>query len=408
MGTTAFDGPLITYGQAQEPPDDSNPQIGPNAWYQGCGILDPRGPFTYQPGQRPDQANFLWPTVGAIPIIDQVPSTASTTNIVDAQAPVSGTPLTLVSSSGSGVTVGCSVINAKTNQKASGLLGLDVAAARTTTGTFTSGSAKITFSGVSMLGVQVNDQITLTTSGTLPTPFATNTTYYVAAIGAAALLLSATPGGTPIAATSAGSGTQTLNVTAPGGYDNSPFLPFQPPVLFGLGGSGTGGSQRYWNPAWALSRCLVITTNGNDSSGSYTIAGYDIYGYPMTQTITGPNDTTGDTTKAFKYIASVTPNGTINSTSVSVGTVDLFGLPLRVDFATQLLFWFNNTWITPQTGSFAFNAADINIASASTGDVRGTLYSGTASNGTDRMTVYWNPLAGNMNSTVGLLGQTQF
>jgi hypothetical protein len=412
MGTTAIDGPWITYGQEQTPPDASNPQAGPNAWYQGDMLLDPRGPFTYQPGQRSDQPNYGWPTIGNIPILDQAPSTASTTNIVNAATPSAGTPLTLVSSSGSGITVGCKVINAKTNQLVTGLLGIDVSAARTFTGVFTNGSPKITWSSApGALGIQVGDQITLTTSGTLPTGFATGTTYYVVAIGGSvtigsgAFMLSATPGGAPISAGSAGSGTQTVNVTAPSTYDNSPFLPWQPPVVFGKG-SGAGGSLRNWNPNWAISRCLVVTTNGNDSSGTYTIAGYDIYGYPMTYTMTGPNDTTGNTLKAFKYIASITPGGTIASTSVSVGTIDVFGLPLRTDWATYLTTYWNNALVTP--ANTALVAADITTPSATTGDVRGTITATATSNGTERLVVFWNPLAANINSTVGLLGQTQY
>lgn len=408
MGTTAEEGPLGSFGQAQSPPNASNPDAGPNFWYQGDMLLDPRGPYTFQPGNRAGVGVFGWPTVGGIPIIDASPSTASTSNIVNGATPTVGTPLTLVTSSGSGVTVGCSVVNANTNQLVSGLLGLDVAAARTVTGTFTNGSPKITFAGATMQGVQVGDPLTLTTSGTLPAPFALLTTYYVNAIGAAALMLSATPGGPPISATTAGSGTQTLNVSAPAtAYNATLNTPFQPPVLFGSGGAGLGGQVRFWNPAWALSRTLILTNNGVDTSGTYTVAGYDIYGYPMTQVLTGPSSSTVSTTKAFKYIASITPGGTIASTSVSVGTNDVFGLPLRTDYVTSLFAYFNNAaLVVPSAATFV--AADITTPSGTTGDVRGTYYGGVASDGTKRLTVFWNSIAANMNSTVGLLGQPQF
>lgn len=411
---TGFDGPLVTYGVAQAPPNASNPQIGPNAWYAGDMLLDPRGPFTYQPGNGADKPVFGWPTIGNIPIIDQAPSTASASNIVNAAAPTPGTPLTLVSSSGSGITVATKVTNAKTGVVATGLLGIDVAAARTFTGVFTNGSAKITWSSVgSAFSIQVGDPVTLTTSGSLPTNFAISTTYYVVAItgsatiGTGAMMLAATPGGTPIKAGSAGSGTQTVNVTAPSSYDNSPFLPWQPPVIFGQGGTGTGGSQRYWNPSWAISRTILITTNGDDTGGTFTVAGYDVYGYPMTQTVTGVSSSTVSTTKAFKYIASVTPAGTINSTAISVGTNDVFGLPLRTDWAAYLNLYWNNAVVAP--GSMVFVAADINTPSATTGDVRGTVTGGATSDGTKRLVVFWNPFAPNMAAgIVGLLGQTQF
>lgn len=425
MSTTAESGPFGTFGQAVN--FESNPEIGPSFWAFGDMLLDPRAPFTYQPGQKGSQPNFGWPTIGAIPIIDQIPSAASTTNIVDAATPTPGTPLTLVSSSGSGVTVSCSLTSAATGLSVTGLLGLDVAAARTFTGTFTNGSPKITFTSANAIGIQAGDQITLTTSGTLPTPFATSTTYYVAAIvfavptassSSGALMLAAAPGGAPISATSAGSGTQTVNVTAPGSYNTS-YTPFAPPVVFGPGGSGTGGPIRFWNPNWMLSRTLILTNNASDTSGTYVVAGYDVYGYPMTQTLTGPNNSTVSTTKAFKYITSITPQGTINSTSVSVGTNDDFGLPLRTDHPLFLTAYWNNAAILAgTTGSSTFTVPDITTSSSTTGDVRGLFYGGSASDGTKRLIVYWNPQAGNIsggigagtsfaNSFVGLLGQPQ-
>lgn len=414
MGVTAEEGPLVTFGQAVSPPNSSNPDVGPCAWYLGDMLLDPRAPFTFQPGNRAGAGVFGWPTIGNIPIIDQAPATKSASNIVNAAAPTAGTPLTLVSSSGSGITVACSVVNANTGVNVTGLLGIDVAAARTFTGVFTNGSPKITWSGVgTAFGIQVGDQVTLTSSGTLPTGFALLTTYYVVAIGGSvtvgtgAFMLSATPGGAPISAGSAGSGTQTVNVTAPNTYGNSPFTPFQPTTVFGAGGAGIGGSQRYWNPNWAVSRTLVITTNADDTGGTFTVAGYDIYGYPMTQTVTGVSSSTVSTTKAFKYITSVTPAGAINSTAISVGTNDVFGLPLRTDWAAYLTGYFNNAAVA--AASLVLVAADITTASATTGDVRGTITAGATSDGTKRLIVFWSPFAADMAAgTVGLLGQPQF
>lgn len=393
MAVTAFDGPVGTFGQA--PFADNNPQAGPSFFYQGSTLLDPRAPFTYQPGQRADQPNLGWYTSTSVPIIDSAPSTLSATNIASA-TPATGVALALVSSSGAGITVGQSVVNANTGQLVTGLLGIDVDAARTNTAVFTNGSPKITWTGVVPLGVQVNDTLTFTSSGTLPTGFALLTTYYVVAIGALAMMVSASPGGAPISAGSAGSGTQTANwiVTSP-----------QPAVAFGQG-AGKGGPVQAWNPSWSLGRAVTVTSNGNDTSGFYTIKGFDSYGYPLTQTLTGTSTAATTTTKAFKYIQSVTPTGTIASTTLTVGTADVFGLPLRTDWSTYLTVYFNSVVIAP--GTMTFVGADITTASATTGDVRGTVYSGTASDGTKRYTVFWNPQPANMTSTVGLLGQPQF
>jgi hypothetical protein len=412
MGDTAWQGPLISFGVA--PFGDSNGQLGPNAWYQGDMILDPRANWTYQPDNPSNRGIYGWPTIGSIPILDCVPATLSASNIASA-TPSSGTALTLATSSVAGVTVGCTIQNVN-GQSVSGLLGLDVSTTRTVTGTFTNASPKITFTGVTMLGVQVNDQVTLTSTGTLPAPFALLTTYYVNAIGSLHMMLSATPGGPPISATTAGSGTQTINVTAPGTYyppglSTSQYnagIPYQPPVIFGMG-AGSGGPIRYWNPSWAFSRGIGVTSNADDTQGTYTIKGYDIYGEPMTQTITGLSTGQAVTTKAFKYIASVTPNGTINSTTLTVGTTDVWGLPLRADMLSYLqVAWGALPPPIIVTASVTFVAADVTTPTALTGDVRGTVYGGSASDGTKRLLVTWNALSANMSSRVGLIGQPQF
>jgi hypothetical protein len=263
MGITAEEGPLVTFGQAVSPPNSSNPEIGPSAWIMGDMILDPRAPFTFQPGQRGSQPTYGWGTANAIPLIDQVPSAVATNNIVAAQAPTANTPLTLVSSSGAGITVGCAITNAGTNTAVTGLLGIDVNSA-----------------------------------------------------------------------------------TAP-----------QPPVNFGTGGAGAGGPMNIWNPLWAVSRCVAVQTNADDTGGFYTVAGYDIYGFPMSQKLTGVNSATVKTTKAFKYIASVTPSGTINSTSVNIGTTDTYGLPLRTDRAPYLQVW----WGTPQAVLGGYATFDLEL-----------------------------------------------
>jgi hypothetical protein len=404
MGITAEQGPLVTFGQAQQ--FDTNPDAGPNVFYQGSLLSDPRVPYSYQPGQGPSVGGLKgWMTSGAIPILDQVPSTASATNIASA-TPSSGTALTLVTSSGAGVTVGCSIVSAATGQTVTGLLGLDVNATRTATATFTNGSPKITWAANTMAGMQVGDVVTFTTSGGLPTGFATATNYYVVAIGYSnatnlEVMLSATPGGTPISAGSAGTGAQTAHLTIAATATN-------PPVVFGQG-NGSGGSVGAWDPAWSLSRCVVVTSNADDTGGFYTISGYDIYNFPMTQKLTGVSSGTATTTKAFKYISSVVPSGTINSTTLEVGTVDVFGLPLRTDEQPYItVYWGAPPSALIAVASVTFVPADIQTAIATSGDVRGTVYGGSASDGSRKLLVFWNPQVANMNSTVGLVGQPQF
>lgn len=442
MGITANKGPIITFGQSLF--GDANAMAGPNMWYQGDALLDPRNYLTYQPGQADDQPTFGWMSTTSMPIIDQVPSALSATNIANAATPSSGTALVLVSSSGGGITVGCKIVNALTGAAVTGLLGIDV---------------------------------------------------------------------------------------------NSATNPANPVVCGQGSGNDAGGPVNLYNPAFSISRCLVITTTADDTGGSYTIKGYDIYGFPMTQTVTGVNNTTVNTTKAFKYIASVTPNGTINSTTVSVGTTDIYGMPLRVDRLPYSVIWWgspqqtidgggtgqqmtvqfgpvtlstiatnqvmeavmpfdgfvvslsyeavvatttssktatftlqangssvgtggaltltsngdtaptghsktgstasgtNTTFTSGQTAGFiasavtaftegsgtfsmvvqnsdvtggTFTAAVTSTASATTGDVRGTFATPSASDGTKRLTVFWTPVPANIKTTAGVFGVAQF
>ena len=78
------------------------------------------------------------------------------------------------------------------------------------TGTFTNGSANIGLTNTLVAGQPVY----LTTSGGLPTNYTANTVYYVSAtsLSTSNIQVAATPGGTPIIAGSAGSGTQTVHV----------------------------------------------------------------------------------------------------------------------------------------------------------------------------------------------------
>ena len=75
--------------------------------------------------------------------------------------------------------------------------------------TFTNGSALIAGTNLPYGQTQT---VTFTTTGSLPTNFATNTTYYILAGGSpAGITVSATVDGSPVVAGSAGSGVQTLN-----------------------------------------------------------------------------------------------------------------------------------------------------------------------------------------------------
>ncbi len=175
-------------------------------------------------------------------------------------------------------------------------------------------------------------------------------------------------------------------------------------------GYGSAKTVNIWDPTTAISRNIKITSNGADQTGTFTIKGYDLYGFPLTETITGTAATAATTVavsgvKAFKYVASVTPNGTVNSTGLIVGTGDVIGLPLRADRFSELSIFYGNTAVTVLTG---FTAANTTAATATTGDNRGTYALQTSSNGVLRLAVKQSPLPANVSTTAGLTGINQF
>lgn len=173
---------------------------------------------------------------------------------------------------------------------------------------------------------------------------------------------------------------------------------------------GSAQTIQIWDPTKAISRNIRISSNGNDTSVTFTIRGYDLYGYPLTEAITGANGTSGTASvaagvKAFKYIASVTPSANSGSTGITVGTGDVIGLPLRADRFSELLISFGNTSIIASTG---FTAAVTSTATSTSGDVRGTYALQTSSNGVLRLSVKQAPQAANCTSSTGLLGVAQY
>lgn len=187
---------------------------------------------------------------------------------------------------------------------------------------------------------------------------------------------------------------------------------------------GISAGVNIWNPATAISRTLTIFGSSNGSTAeAWTIAGRDIYGQKITELVlgasTGQSSSVGTSTlKAYKYISAITPstvNGAIASTLVTVGTNDVFGLPIRVDHPA-----YSQAWIGPSSAAvilassqwlFASTAA---TATSTTGDVRGTVSSTVSSTAASfKVVIFASPSVANLltvtsTNTAGLVGVTQF
>lgn len=297
MSSTAHAGPLVVFGQATAA--DYNLSRSPSLFDMGTALLDSRPAFTYQNGGRKMVYGF-WQSPD-VQTLNVVPSALAANNIAASQTPVAATAMTLVPSSGAGVTVGVTVVRSDTGATVTGLLALDGAAA-------------------------------------------------------------------PVA-------------------------------------MGQDGRYGMWDPTTLLSRNVRITSVGNDSAATFTVRGYDAYGVALTETITGANAGVASGKKAFKYIASVTPAGTLSGSAATVGTGDVIGLPLRADNWGDLAIVYNAASVTASTG---FLAGVTTTASATTGDVRGTYALQSASDGVKRLQVFQSPTLANVQTVAGMFGVTQF
>jgi len=158
-------------------------------------------------------------------------------------------------------------------------------------------------------------------------------------------------------------------------------------------------------------RALSVTTStGSPTTRNFTISGYDYYGQAMTEVIasSGSQSTTVNGKKAFYQISSIAVSGG-TGVAVTVGTSDVFGLPVRVyDAGYVVKVGWNNT-LAQNAGTFV--VADMtNPATSTTGDVRGTFTPSTASDGVKRlvMTIALPAIAVGPNATrVGALGVNQ-
>ena len=402
MSISAFSGPVISFGQA--PYADYNPETAPSLFWGGAGILDPRSQFAYEPGQDfgNSTAGFLGTT--AITTYDYNPTVAAAAAISASAAPTASTAVTLVSSNSSttGVAVSQGITNQSTGVYTNGLLALDACTAVTgyisngTSGTagnilvVSAASAALLSAGMVITGTGISSNTQIIGAGpvlnvTNGNPGAGFTgTYYVT--------------GAPQAAGTSGS---QLSITAT--ISNSTL----DGVVNTRLGFGSANTIQLWNPQALSARNVVVTPTSATTTNTWTVKGYDVYGFPMSEAIaTAANSTAVAGKKAFKYITSVTPS-TTDTATFTVGTGSVFGFALRSDTFGDVLINYAASSQNPAliTASTNYVASVGTYATTTTGDVRGTFTS-TAAVG-NRFLFRQSPTVYNVGSTVGLFGVTQ-
>lgn len=219
-----------------------------------------------------------------------------------------------------------------------------------------------------------------------------------------------------LAAASSAGGTYSTTITAPetGKVTGTLIAIDSTAAYLSLGAAGT---MEMWNPAAGTGRNIVIKPSSNLDGGTFSVAGRDMYGFKMTETIAaGSTSLAGK--KAFKYISSITNTTTPTSTGVSIGFGDVFGLPLYCPYAgSAVSMGFNSSatiagLVPASTANFIVGSTAATQTST-TPDVRGTFTSTTATNGAARIQITVYPTAqliATVTSTniAPLFGGTQF
>ena len=132
-------------------------------------------------------------------------------------------------------------------------------------------------------------------------------------------------------------------------------------------------------------RAVSVTTGtGTTTSSNITITGWDQYNQPMSEVIASGvvASTTTNGKKAFYQILSVVGSAATTST-ITVGTTQLLGLPIRVTSGVYISHVGWDSGFVLDTGTLA--VADTATATTTTGDVRGTFSPSSAPNGIRRL-----------------------
>lgn len=154
---------------------------------------------------------------------------------------------------------------------------------------------------------------------------------------------------------------------------------------------GSAGTVTVWNPAAGTGRCITITPSSNLDAGTYSVAGRDMYGYKMTETVTA-GSTNLRTQKAFKYISSITNTTTPTSTGIQIGISNVYGMPLLAQYYGLNCQIASNSSasvsvLTVPSTSTTLVGSTVATQTSTTPDVRGIWISSVAANNVVRVQI---------------------
>ena len=388
MATSIIDGPDYKYGNmgAMQPATfgtsvpDPNLDAGPDAVFQGVGMLDMRYWFGKDQVQGCAGRIPIHLMMGQCRSVNQIPAAFATANIAALANVVSGTAMTLVTANSTGITVGVPLITfsaggINNGTVTSGIV-LDFGFAF---GTCTSGNTTIVVANAFdfLVGMPIVIAGAGNAGGTIPLlTFVTGITDTTHITVFDAPLASPNPA-------AIGTG----NIWGPSEFQTNAANTRPTAALPWF----AGGPGLFLDPRQTIARAVSILGVTGGAGGTFTVRGTDIYGVLMSETITvGAGAVTGWGKKAFKAIFSVTPNFS-DAHNYSVGTSDVFGIHYRAPTWEDTEVSWNATYMSVTLG-YTAPLALITASTATTADVRGTIQTSangggsgigaTASNGT--------------------------
>jgi hypothetical protein len=379
MGATNLTGPLFVSGdleQLEASPGgaillpDPNPDRGPSMLFGGYGLPDTRYTFlkdTVQgyAGRVPEL--LVSPSVVSV---NAIPAAHGAAVIAAAANVTSGTAMTLVTTASFGIAPGIPIVPF--------------------TGTL-NGAAPVTPAMVLDFGFAYG---TTTTGATAQTVTVLDSTLFPVGMPLVIANAGAASGTTPLLTWVTGQPTATtitINNPAlqagsfPIGSGNlwspSEFGQLIPTAHLPMVNAGPG---LFMDPRQSIARGIVVTANNAAGvGGAVVVRGYDVYWQPMAESITITPGTAlaAYGKKAFKALASVTPAFTDGTYTYSIGTSDVFGFVERTDYLEETMVWWGGA--LSAGANYGFVAADTtNPATATTGDVRGTIQTSAIGGGT--------------------------
>lgn len=383
MAESVFRGPVTSIGALMD--TSISPFDGPAISYQ-CGVFpDPRNSPAAKDGLQPARIPGFF--VGSnVTVIDQIPSTGSTTTIAAAQVATSGTAMSLATTSAGGAAAGTP----------SWTYGVPIIPNGTTVAVtvgaidfgFTTGTTAASSSTVVLV-----DNSVVTQGQWLVIGGAGNAAKTLALV---TRVMSTLSNGTGIL----------VSPVCAGAVDNAPIgqgnlfgQTIPPGTQFGPASASAnaaipyrdGGFALVFDPVQAIARNITVqAASVTGGTATILVAGYDIYNRAMTELLTASGTTLVAGKKAFKYVASVTPTAS-GISNYTIGVGEAVGLPLRADRFGSIRVTMGNNVMATAAG---FTTAVTSVATNTTGDVRGALVLNTlggaigTSNGTSRLTVW--------------------